>query len=188
MFVDDGFGAAFALQTGCPNGFANTLRAYVQFMALPIDTLAIGVVPDGQFQSRSIRGAAPKLTCKMWEYVKYLNIFVYCKFLKLLGHVMVLLVLGIVAFIWYAVVPATYGPMIMSQPPAAAAGSAVLVILFSGLAAARELEMMQYSDYYVDRRDPCRPRYCKRCKAWKPERAHHCSVSGHCVLKMASNQ
>jgi hypothetical protein len=47
-----------------------------------------------------------------------------------------------------------------------------------------ELERMAYSDYYFDRRDPRRPRYCKRCQAWKPERAHHCSVSGHCVLKM----
>eukprot|EP00879_Flechtneria_rotunda_P021321 GHRR01022471.1.p1 GENE.GHRR01022471.1~~GHRR01022471.1.p1 ORF type:complete len:240 (+),score=51.03 GHRR01022471.1:886-1605(+) len=50
--------------------------------------------------------------------------------------------------------------------------------------AARELEALQYADYYIDRRDPRRPRFCKRCKAWKPERAHHCSVSGHCVLKM----
>jgi hypothetical protein len=47
-----------------------------------------------------------------------------------------------------------------------------------------ELERMAYSDYYYDRRDPRRPRYCKRCQAWKPERTHHCSVSGHCVLKM----
>ncbi len=38
---------------------------------------------------------------------------------------------------------------------------------------------------HVDcRRDPRRPRFCKRCQAWKPERAHHCSVLGRCVLKM----
>lgn len=48
----------------------------------------------------------------------------------------------------------------------------------------QELERMSYADYYFDRRDPRRPRYCKRCQAWKPERSHHCSVSGHCVLKM----
>jgi palmitoyltransferase len=47
-----------------------------------------------------------------------------------------------------------------------------------------ELERIAYSDYYYDRRDPRRPRYCKRCQAWKPERTHHCSVSGHCVLRM----
>lgn len=36
----------------------------------------------------------------------------------------------------------------------------------------------------LDKRDVWRPRYCKKCRAWKPPRAHHCSVSGHCVLKM----
>lgn len=40
------------------------------------------------------------------------------------------------------------------------------------------------SSGFADRRDPRRPRYCKRCQAWKPERAHHCSVSGRCILKM----
>lgn len=29
-----------------------------------------------------------------------------------------------------------------------------------------------------------RPRFCRKCRAWKPERAHHCSVMGRCVLKM----
>jgi len=29
-----------------------------------------------------------------------------------------------------------------------------------------------------------RPRWCKKCKAWKPDRAHHCSVAGRCVLRM----
>lgn len=29
-----------------------------------------------------------------------------------------------------------------------------------------------------------RPRYCKKCKKWKPPRAHHCSVTGACVVKM----
>jgi palmitoyltransferase len=47
-----------------------------------------------------------------------------------------------------------------------------------------ELQRMAYSNYYIDRRDPRRPRYCKRCNGWKPERAHHCSVLGRCVLKM----
>ncbi|CAD7964634.1 unnamed protein product [Amoebophrya sp. A25] len=28
------------------------------------------------------------------------------------------------------------------------------------------------------------PRICRRCDRWKPERAHHCSVCGQCVLKM----
>lgn len=45
---------------------------------------------------------------------------------------------------------------------------------------------MQYADHYIDRRDPRRPRFCKHCKAWKPERTHHCSVMERCVLKMVS--
>jgi DHHC palmitoyltransferase len=50
--------------------------------------------------------------------------------------------------------------------------------------AARQLELLQHSDLYSDRRDPRRPRYCKHCRAWKPPRSHHCSVTGRCVLKM----
>lgn len=29
-----------------------------------------------------------------------------------------------------------------------------------------------------------KPRWCRKCNAWKPPRCHHCSVSGRCVLKM----
>lgn len=35
-----------------------------------------------------------------------------------------------------------------------------------------------------DPSDVSRPRFCKKCQAWKPPRAHHCSVAGHCVLRM----
>ncbi|KAL5012252.1 hypothetical protein ScPMuIL_010803 [Solemya velum] len=28
------------------------------------------------------------------------------------------------------------------------------------------------------------PRYCEKCKCIKPDRCHHCSVCGYCVLKM----
>eukprot|EP00297_Palpitomonas_bilix_P012418 CAMPEP_0113911418 /NCGR_PEP_ID=MMETSP0780_2-20120614/28199_1 /TAXON_ID=652834 /ORGANISM="Palpitomonas bilix" /LENGTH=311 /DNA_ID=CAMNT_0000907941 /DNA_START=300 /DNA_END=1233 /DNA_ORIENTATION=- /assembly_acc=CAM_ASM_000599 len=28
------------------------------------------------------------------------------------------------------------------------------------------------------------PRFCKKCKVFKPNRAHHCSMCGECVLKM----
>ncbi|EMC97895.1 hypothetical protein BAUCODRAFT_407089 [Baudoinia panamericana UAMH 10762] len=29
-----------------------------------------------------------------------------------------------------------------------------------------------------------KPRYCKKCRTLKPDRAHHCSTCGRCVLKM----
>lgn len=29
-----------------------------------------------------------------------------------------------------------------------------------------------------------KPRYCKKCRSVKPDRAHHCSTCGRCVLKM----
>ncbi|KAL0243393.1 hypothetical protein I308_105357 [Cryptococcus tetragattii IND107] len=32
--------------------------------------------------------------------------------------------------------------------------------------------------------DKTRSRWCKRCNAWKPDRAHHCRHCGSCILKM----
>ncbi|KAI9322002.1 DHHC palmitoyltransferase-domain-containing protein [Obelidium mucronatum] len=29
-----------------------------------------------------------------------------------------------------------------------------------------------------------KPRFCKKCDAWKPDRSHHCSQCGVCVLRM----
>ncbi|GFR52525.1 hypothetical protein Agub_g15098 [Astrephomene gubernaculifera] len=145
---------------------------------------------------------------------KWLNIFQYCRFLRILGHVMVLLVLGLVGLIYTAVVPMTYAPKLLSRNPLVIVGSVVVILIFtlvtfmcvwSYLAAVAtdpgrvpvgwhpfedeqqartELERLSYSSIYFDRRDPRRPRYCKRCQGWKPERAHHCSVMGRCVLKM----
>lgn len=36
----------------------------------------------------------------------------------------------------------------------------------------------------IDKSDPRRVRYCRKCQRWKPERTHHCSICGRCVLKM----
>lgn len=27
-------------------------------------------------------------------------------------------------------------------------------------------------------------KFCRRCKAFKPARAHHCSICGRCIVKM----
>jgi len=43
---------------------------------------------------------------------------------------------------------------------------------------------MQFGDLLYDRTDPRRPRYCRKCRIWKPQRTHHCSVSQRCILKM----
>lgn len=69
----------------------------------------------------------------MWKYITWLNVFAYCKFLKLLGHIMVLLVLGIVGFVWYAVVVAAYGPKMVHGSAASKFGSSLLVIVFTTL-------------------------------------------------------
>lgn len=29
-----------------------------------------------------------------------------------------------------------------------------------------------------------RPRWCKKCRSWKPPRSHHCSMTNACILKM----
>jgi hypothetical protein len=69
----------------------------------------------------------------MYQKWSWLNVFQYCKFLRLLGHVMVLLVLGIVAFTYYTVVGLQYGPGIVSGGILAAFGCTIVVTVFSGL-------------------------------------------------------
>ena len=65
-----------------------------------------------------------------------LNVFQYCKFLRLLGHVMVLLVLGIVAFTYYTVVALQYGPGIVGGGFLQALGCTLVVVIFSALVGA----------------------------------------------------
>ncbi|GFH10785.1 palmitoyltransferase, partial [Haematococcus lacustris] len=82
-------------------------------------------------------------------------------------------------------------PLVRQQPAGSGSGPGLLHLYCPGWhpfldehQARLELERMQFADYSFDRRDPRRPRWCKRCQCWKPERAHHCSVLGRCVLKM----
>jgi palmitoyltransferase len=45
------------------------------------------------------------------------------------------------------------------------------------------LEHFYTKEVFVCRMDG-RPSWCHYCSNWKPDRAHHCSSSGRCVLKM----
>jgi palmitoyltransferase len=45
------------------------------------------------------------------------------------------------------------------------------------------LEQFYTRDVFVCEHDG-RPKYCSECQCWKPDRAHHCSAVGRCVLKM----
>lgn len=45
------------------------------------------------------------------------------------------------------------------------------------------LELFYSKDVFTCEMDG-RPRWCSQCSNWKPDRAHHCSSSGRCILKM----
>lgn len=45
------------------------------------------------------------------------------------------------------------------------------------------LELFYTKDVFTCEMDG-RPRYCSHCCNWKPDRTHHCSSSGRCILKM----
>jgi palmitoyltransferase len=45
------------------------------------------------------------------------------------------------------------------------------------------LELFYTKDVFVCEMDG-KPRWCSSCANWKPDRSHHCSSSGRCILKM----
>ncbi|PVH86213.1 zf-DHHC-domain-containing protein [Cadophora sp. DSE1049] len=45
------------------------------------------------------------------------------------------------------------------------------------------LELFYTKDVFVCELDG-KPKWCSYCANWKPDRAHHCSTSGRCILKM----
>jgi len=45
------------------------------------------------------------------------------------------------------------------------------------------LETFYTKDVFVCELDG-KPKWCSHCANWKPDRAHHCSTSGRCILKM----
>ncbi len=64
---------------------------------------------------------------------RWLNIFQYCRFLRILGHVMVVIVLSLVSLIYTAVVPLTFGPNLLSKNVFVILGSAIVILLFTAL-------------------------------------------------------
>jgi len=146
--------------------------------------------------------------------VENLDCFRFCKCLKLLGNVMVLLVLGLVGTSYFAVAYAYFGHA-QGASPAAITGAVFLMALFTALVlmlcwsyfatvfsspgvvphdwhpfgtdeeAAMQREAVESGQVPRLPVDPLlRPRFCRKCQAWKPQRAHHCSVSNRCILKM----
>ncbi|KAK9842045.1 hypothetical protein WJX81_005841 [Elliptochloris bilobata] len=143
-----------------------------------------------------------------------LNVFQCCRFLRHIGKVMVLVVLGFVTLTAYAVI-SSYAPMV-AHGGARAAGAFFALLFFCALVvallwayfaavlvdpgrvpagwhpfgsdeeAAAELERLEFASYRPQERlaGSGRPRFCRKCEAWKPERAHHDSITGRCVLRM----
>lgn len=133
-----------------------------------------------------------------------MDLFRHCRLLRGLGNAMVLLVLALVACNYYVTVCFGWRER-MAKEVAWDAGLATYHVLVAMLvwcylacavtdagtvpngwrpvedvaAAMRAIERGEF-----DRADHARPRYCRKCEAWKPERAHHCSVCNQCVLRM----
>ncbi|KAL3147976.1 hypothetical protein ABBQ38_014271 [Trebouxia sp. C0009 RCD-2024] len=141
------------------------------------------------------------------------NVFQFCQFLKLLGKIMIILVLLIVGMTYYAVIIATAVPGLHEGGAGNVTWCLFVFVTFHFLIimllwsyftavatdpgrvppgwhpfsdeeeAAYELERLNYASYQPANKS-IRPRFCKKCQAWKPPRTHHDSMSGTCVLKM----
>jgi len=141
------------------------------------------------------------------------NVFQFCKCLRLLGNVMILVVLGLVGLSYYPIVVAIYGPALFDSKTSVSAEIAALFVVLSFHVLGTLMLWSYFSaimtspghvpeDFrpdvdpemnpeeqaaclaQVDKSNPRRPRFCRKCQRWKPERTHHCSICGKCVLKM----
>jgi palmitoyltransferase len=130
-----------------------------------------------------------------------------CMVLRALGSVMVLIVLSLIGLTYYTSVVLVYGPLASNAEPDSSEGkfaTAVLVVYHLLIL------MVLWSYFACVLTEPGRVpdgwtpppedeeenagahrsnseklrRFCRKCTAWKPERCHHCSVCGRCVLKM----
>ncbi|XP_076957424.1 putative protein S-acyltransferase 12 [Bidens hawaiensis] len=140
-----------------------------------------------------------------------LNLFKLCSGLKFLGYFMILLVSGIIAVSYYAVVVVTWAPQV-THGGGTTLLAVVVIVVFHVL-----LVMLSWSYIMVVINDPgsvpenWKPSspenleagpdtsastsldmpenrqaqgYCRHCRNGKPPRCHHCSVCQRCVLKM----
>lgn len=141
------------------------------------------------------------------------NVFKFCTALRGLGSIMILLVLGVVAVTYYAVVVSTYGPALSDGGLDSLIALAVLIsfhcllgmLLWSYFSVVLtdpgsvppnwrpvideergEADPLNASEFGVMPNDSTNPRirYCRKCNQLKPPRCHHCSVCGRCILKM----
>uniref|UniRef100_A0A7S0T2N3 S-acyltransferase n=1 Tax=Mantoniella antarctica TaxID=81844 RepID=A0A7S0T2N3_9CHLO len=128
-----------------------------------------------------------------------------CQLLRALGTVMVLIVLGVIGLTYYTTVVVVYGPLAGQDNSDGKFAKGVLVVyhalilmvLWSYFACVltepgRVPDSWQPppEDEEEEAAETCksnsekRRRFCRKCTQWKPERCHHCSVCGRCVLKM----
>ncbi|KAK9824734.1 hypothetical protein WJX74_002769 [Apatococcus lobatus] len=126
---------------------------------------------------------------------------------------MILIVLAFIGLSYYAVVWESYGPGIFEGSAQSRFSSFVAVFIFTILIAMTlwsyfacvttdpgkvprgwhpfpndeeadaQFSLASYGGHPVGSNGQ-RVRFCRKCKAWKPERAHHDSGTGQCVLRM----
>ena len=125
-----------------------------------------------------------------------------CMFLRALGSVMVLIVLSLIGLTYYTTVVLVYQPLARDDGADGTFARGVLVayhflifmVLWSYFACVLT-EPGKVPDGWTPPQEDDEAalgksnseklrRFCRKCSAWKPERCHHCSVCGRCVLKM----
>ncbi|KAF3534374.1 hypothetical protein DY000_02037875 [Brassica cretica] len=138
------------------------------------------------------------------------NVFKYCTALRALGSIMILVVIGIIGFTYYALVVANYGPSLflggfdslLALLVLALFNFLLIMLLWSYFSVVvtdpggvppgwrPELDIeksdgnQEYSSLTVGDSSSHIVRYCRKCNQYKPPRSHHCSVCGRCILKM----
>jgi len=109
---------------------------------------------------------------------------------KIIGNLFIFVVISVLAFIYVTFVVLIWGPWSIQSPYAS-------VILFFyhiiSLFLIWSLLTTMFTDpgqvpafwgFHFGDHESKRKRYCLMCNVFKPERCHHCSTCGRCVLNM----